>query len=179
MNIANWYANTINEFDANNLHILICSISTVFVVFAFNLQYLHYIVMFTKLLSHFYLSRHKFTEYVFGLLDFLYIRMYLIVIIGLILLNWLFVYIININVSQDLVVLHYNVDFGVNLIGSVKQVYIIPLMGLIVFIINLVLSVFVNKQDKFFTHLLLGATMLVNVFLFIAISSVYLVNFYR
>ncbi len=105
--------------------------------------------------------------------------MYLIIIVGLILLNWLFVYVINIKVSQDLVVLHYNVDFGVNLIGSVKRVYIIPLTGLIVFVINFVLASFANKQDKFFTHLLLGAATLVNLFLLMAVSSVYLINFYR
>ncbi len=135
--------------------------------------------MFIKLLSYFYLNKSKFAEYIFGLLDFFYIRMYLILIIGLILLNWLFVYIININVSHGLVVLHYNVDFGVNLIGDVKQIYIIPLLGLIVFVINFILSAFLSRQDKFFPHLLLGAAMLVNLFLLIAITSVDLVNFYR
>lgn len=135
--------------------------------------------MFTKLLGHFYSGRHKFTEYIFGPLNFFYVRMYLILIIGLILLNWLFVYIININVNRYLVVLHYNVDFGVNLIGSVKQVYVIPLIGLVVFIINFILSAFVSKQDKFFIHLLLGSAMLVNLFLLTAIASIYLVNFYR
>ncbi len=135
--------------------------------------------MFTKLLSHFHLNRYKFTEYILGLFGFLYIRVYLIIIISLILLNWLFAYTININVSQDLVVLHYNVDFGVNLIGNVKQLYVVPLMGLVVFIINFILSAFLNKQDKFFSHLLLGAAVLVNLFLLAAIASVYLVNFYR
>ena len=135
--------------------------------------------MFTKLLNSIYLARHNSWEFIVGLLGFFYVRIYLIIIFGLILLNWLFVYIININVSQDLVVLHYNVDFGVNLIGNVKQIYVIPLTGLVIFIINFILLAFVNKQDKFFAHLLLGAAMLVNLFLLIAISSVYLVNFYR
>lgn len=135
--------------------------------------------MFTKLLNNFHLARHSSWEFIVDLLSFFYVRMYLIIIIGLILLNWLFVYIININVSQDLVVLHYNVDFGVNLIGSVKQIYIIPLIGLIVFVINFILLAFTGKQDKFFVYLLLGAAMLVNLFLLIAITSVYLVNFYR
>jgi hypothetical protein len=105
--------------------------------------------------------------------------MYLIIILGLNLLDWLFVYIININVSQDLVVLHYNVDFGVNLIGDVKQIYIIPLLGLFIILINLILLIIIYRQNRFFANLLLAGAMLANLFLLIGTASIYLINFYR
>lgn len=101
-------------------------------------------------------------------------------------LNWAAVYSINAKISQDLAVLHYNVDFGVNLIGSVKQIYVIPFLGLIIFILNLVLLIFsfrlnyrIFSSGKFFAHILLGSALLANFFLFISLALVYLVNFYR
>ena len=105
--------------------------------------------------------------------------MYSAIIIGLILLNWLLVYVININVGRDLVVLHYNVDSGVNLVGNAGQVYIIPLTGVVVFAINFILSAFIGRRERTISHLLLGSAALVNLFLLIAAASVYLVNFYR
>jgi hypothetical protein len=138
-----------------------------------------------KLLNTFHLSKHKISESIAYLFNFFYIRMYLIIIAGIVLLNWLFVYIININVSQDLVVLHYNVDFGVNLIGNVKQIYIIPLLGTIMFSVNLILLIFtfrlnhrITSAGKFFAHSLLGVTLLVNLLLLLALILIYLINFF-
>lgn len=156
---------------------------------------------FLNILNYFHLGKYQFAETVKDLFGFFYIRLYLIIIIGINLLNWLFVFIININVSQNLVVLHYNIDFGVNLIGDAKQIYIIPFMGLIIILINLFLMVMAYKQanqpvnregggdaeidpvkiisGKLFANLLLSGSLAVNFFLLIGISSIYLINFFR
>ena len=89
-------------------------------------------------LNYFHHIRLKLAELSAGLFNSFYIRMYLILTLGLIILNWLSAYIINIDVSQNLVILHYNVDLGVNLIGDVSKIYIIPLLGLAIFLINLI-----------------------------------------
>ena len=134
-------------------------------------------------LSKFYDSLYLLRQRLFGAISYLssyfFIRLYFIVLLGLNLFSWLVVYLININVSQDLVVLHYNVDFGVDLIGSVKRVYIIPFLGLIVILVNLILVLaFSRGRDfKFFSHLLLAASLVVNLFLLIALGSIYLINF--
>lgn len=120
------------------------------------------------------------------LMTFFYIKVYLSAVLVLNILNWVIVYFINAKISQDLAVLHYNVDFGVNLIGSVKQIYVIPLLGLVIFILNLALLIFsfrlnfrIFSSGKFFAHILLGSALLANFFLFISLALVYLVNFYR
>jgi len=113
------------------------------------------------------------------ILSFFYIRLYLILLIGLNLFIWLVAYYININVSQDLIVLHYNINFGVDLIGSVKKIFILPLLGLIIIIINVIIFFILakHKDFKFFAHLLLGACVAVNIFLFISSVTIYLINF--
>ena len=133
--------------------------------------------MWLKLLNYVRLSRESLSEIALDLLSFFYVRIYLIAILILNLLNWLTAFIINKNVSQDLIFLHYNVTFGVNLIGSVKKVYVIPFLGFVIILINFVLLIFIHKQGKFITHLLLSTALLANLFLLAAVVSVYLINF--
>jgi len=130
-----------------------------------------------KLLNYFHLGRQTLGSMALDLLDFFCVRLYLIILLGLNLLNWLAAVTISSNVSQNLVVLHYNVNFGVDLIGSVRRIYTIPLLGLIIILINFILLVLVYRQSKFIIHLLLAPAILANLFLLIAIASVYLINF--
>lgn len=129
-----------------------------------------------KLVNYFHLGRQNIGELALNLLSFFYVRMYLIILLGLNLLNWLSALIINKNVSQDLVFLHYNVTLGVNLVGSVKKVYIIPLLGLIIILFNFTLLSFIHRRDKFIIHLLLSTAILANLFLLAGIVSIYLIN---
>lgn len=107
------------------------------------------------------------------------IRIYILVLFSLNFLIWLAAYNIYTAVSQDLVVLHYNVDFGVNLIGSVKQIFIIPTLGLIIILVNLIVSIiFIRRENfKFVSHVLLSAAVLAHLFLFASLGSIYLINF--
>lgn len=136
-------------------------------------------LIFSKFLSYLHIGRRRVFEHFVDLFSFFYIRMHLILNIGLNLLNWLFVYIVNVKLSQDLVVLHYNVDFGVNLIGDSRQIYVIPGLGLVIIVINLFLLSMIGRENRFFGNLLLGSALLVNLILLLATASVYLINFYR
>jgi hypothetical protein len=133
----------------------------------------------SKFYEFFYSFRQKFSEGASYLLSFLFVRLYFIILLGLNLLIWISVYLINSGVSQDLIVLHYNVDFGVDLIGGVKRLFIIPILSLIVILINeILLFAFYRRKDfKFLAHLLLGGSLLVNLFLLIALGAIYLINF--
>jgi len=76
------------------------------------------------------------------------------------------------------IILHYNVYFGVDDLGSWQQVFILPLMGLILFIINLALSIyFYRNKERIASHLLLLATLMLQLSLIVASASVIVINY--
>lgn len=142
-----------------------------------------------KILNNLYLGIYNIRERFGSLLSLFYVRIYLIIILGLNLLNWFFVYVININIAeQDSVILHYNVDFGIDFIGNVRQIYTIPSIGLVIVLFNLILLFFAYRKnivaerrdaDKFLANLLLGSALFVNFILLFSVASIYLINFFR
>ncbi len=130
-----------------------------------------------KLLNIIHFGRQNAWEMILNFLSFFYARVYLAVLLGLNLLDWLAAYAINKNVSQNLIVLHYNIDFGVNLIGDAKRIYLIPLLGLIIILINFILLAVIHRQSKFIVHLLLSGAIFANLFLLAGLASLYLINF--
>ncbi|MFH1662146.1 MAG: hypothetical protein ABIA02_03550 [Candidatus Falkowbacteria bacterium] len=115
----------------------------------------------------------------FKILKIFPVKAYLIILLLANFINWISAYSINKKVSQDLVYLHYNVNFGVNLIGDVQKIYIIPFLGFIIILINFILLnlIYKYKKDKFIIHLLLAAAFASNLFLLAGTASVYLINF--
>lgn len=130
-----------------------------------------------KLLDYFHLGRTRLIETVGHLISFSFVRFYLLFLLILNLINWFLVYYVNKNVSQSLVVLHYNVDLGVDLIGNVRDIYIIPTLGLAFIVINLFLLFNIYRRGRFVIHLLLGFSLLINLFLIISTIFIYLINF--
>lgn len=130
-----------------------------------------------KLLGYLYASANKLSETFLSLFNLAITRRYLSALVFLNLLNWFLAYYVNRNVSQSLVILHYNINLGVNLVGSVREIYAIPWLGLSFILINLLLLVNIYRQNKFFVHVLLGFTLLINLFLIIGTIAIYLVNF--
>lgn len=140
-----------------------------------------------KILNYFYLGRYATAEKFKGLFGFFFLRIYLIIIIGLNLLVWTSAYIINNNVSEELAILHYNVDFGANLIGNIRQIYIIPFLGFIIILFNFLLFFIiyqrgmreVKNQDKFLAGILFISAGMANLFLLFSLISIYLINFLK
>ena len=131
----------------------------------------------SKIANYFYVSRKSLKEISRYLLGLLYVRIYLLIALTLNLLNWLLVYYFNASLSQNLVILHYNVNLGVNLIGEAGKIYTIPLLGLIFILFNYILLFSIYKEGKFVIHLLLAATVVVNFILLLSTASLYLINF--
>jgi hypothetical protein len=76
------------------------------------------------------------------------------------------------------IILHYNVYFGVDALGDWKQIFILPFLGLILFLINLVLaSHFYRQKERIASHLLLLATLMVQLSLIIASFSIIVINY--
>ena len=76
------------------------------------------------------------------------------------------------------IILHYNVYFGVDQIGNYQQVYLLPTIGIILFIINLVLSMFFYEQKKrIASYILLMAILMIQLSLTVASMSQILINY--
>lgn len=106
-------------------------------------------------------------------------RLYAIVAVVLNLLAWLGTVLIFRSLGDELTVLHYNIDFGIDLVGHRGQLFFNPTLGLVLILLNLILILLLarHKDFKFIAYLLWAAAVLVNVFLLLAVLAVYLINF--
>ncbi|EKE21839.1 MAG: hypothetical protein ACD_7C00115G0004 [uncultured bacterium] len=76
------------------------------------------------------------------------------------------------------IILHYNVYFGVDSIGDYREVYILPIIGLILFFINFVLSLyFYQQKERIASYILLIATLMIQLSLAVASTSIILINY--
>jgi hypothetical protein len=107
-------------------------------------------------------------------------RFYFAAIIFWQILAWLQAGYIFRNLTGDLLVLHYNVDFGVDLVGDPSRIFLYPLFGLIAWFAALILTALCYRQSSFkaIAHLLLGGAAVFGFFLSLALLSVYLINFF-
>jgi hypothetical protein len=76
------------------------------------------------------------------------------------------------------IILHYNVYFGVDLTGDWKNVYILPAIGIIIFLVNLSLArYFFEKKERIASHVIMIATLMAQLSLLIASTSIILINY--
>jgi hypothetical protein len=129
--------------------------------------------------DHFYVIRKQTSSALAAVWRFPSSRLYFLIIGLLQLAAWLEAIFIYRQLSGDLVVLHYNVDFGIDLVGTPTRIFIYPFFGLGIFLLNLGLAAALNTQRDFriFIHLLLSAALIFGLFLNLALLFVYLINF--
>jgi hypothetical protein len=76
------------------------------------------------------------------------------------------------------IVLHYNVYFGVDIIGAWWQVYYLPLIGLLILAVNTILGyIFYQQKERIAAHLLMLATFIVQISVTIAVASLLIMNY--
>lgn len=76
------------------------------------------------------------------------------------------------------IILHYNVYFGVDIIGKWLEAYYLPLIGDIMLIVNAILGyMFYLQKERMVAHLLLLAAFFVQVSISIAVASIILINY--
>lgn len=76
------------------------------------------------------------------------------------------------------IILHYNVYFGVDVIGAWWQIYFLPLIGLLILSVNTLLGyLFYQQKERIVAHLLLLATFIVQICISIAVASLLLINY--
>ena len=123
------------------------------------------------------MSRQALSEFI----NFLFVKVYLGFMLAVNSLVWILAIYIFARIDQPMMALHYSVDFGIDHYGQSKNIFIIPVLGLIFIFFNIALLLVVglyNKRDiKFLTHLLLVSALIANIMLLAAVISVYLINF--
>ena len=77
---------------------------------------------------------------------------------------------------EGLLFLHYNVLFGVDLIGEWWQVFWLPAGGTIILLVNALLGWAVFRSDRFAPALLLSAAAVCQVFLLVAAALLIFLN---
>lgn len=80
--------------------------------------------------------------------------------------------------SGTLRILHYNVYFGVDLLGAWWQTYIFPLFSLLFFMVHLVLArYFYKRSERIAAYLLLLASVLIGFGVLITSASIAFINY--
>jgi len=74
------------------------------------------------------------------------------------------------------IVLHYNVDWGVDYFGEVKSIFILPTVGIIFFLLNGVLALKLWGKNRILSYFLTTITFLTQGFLIISGIALYLIN---
>lgn len=82
----------------------------------------------------------------------------------------------NIRPQEAAIFLHYNVLFGVDLIGPWHRIFLVPLAGLSILIVNALIGWFLFSKDKFVSHVLNGVALLSQIFLVIVAALLVFLN---
>jgi hypothetical protein len=134
---------------------------------------------YSKLYERFYSWRTNVGASLSEFFAYLPNRFYLAFSLLLQAISWFLSYYIYKNLTGNLLVLHYNVDFGINWIGDANNIFYFPLVSLaILFISLIVLFIFgPNKHFRFQSNVIMSAVILSNLGMLSALVLVYLMNF--
>ena len=78
--------------------------------------------------------------------------------------------------DQSFIPLHYNIYLGVDLFGRWQRIFILPGIGLFIFILNTILALFLYDKKEIISYFLTICSTLVQLFLLIATILTILIN---
>jgi len=106
-------------------------------------------------------------------------RYYLLVSLFFQILSFWQAFSIRRNLSGELLVLRYKIDFGANLVGEPHQIFLYPIFSVSVLVLNLFLVMLLSSKSKarVFNQLLLAAATIFEFFMVLYLMSIYLINF--
>ncbi|OGY85434.1 MAG: hypothetical protein A2233_02455 [Candidatus Kerfeldbacteria bacterium RIFOXYA2_FULL_38_24] len=78
--------------------------------------------------------------------------------------------------TEEVVFLHYNIFYGVDLVGNWRQLFLVPGTGLFILVINILCIFYFKKMSREIFGILLVMTLLLEVFLFISAFLLVLLN---
>lgn len=78
--------------------------------------------------------------------------------------------------SEYPIPLHYNIYFGIDLTGSYRSVFNLPIIGLLIILINAFLSIWLYSKDRLISYILLLTALVVQIFVLIGAATVIYIN---
>lgn len=140
---------------------------------------LYFMLLTGKFAHYLSVSRTNFKIAVKTVWGFGYIRLYLLIAAVVNLLDWIGSWLLYRAIGPNLTVLHYNVDFGIDLVGQRQKLFLNPTIGLTFIILDFLFLLLWTKQKNlgFVANVLLVSAILVNALLLLALLAVYLINF--
>ncbi len=136
-------------------------------------------MLYSKLYERFYSFRFKIAKTTGEFFSFRANRLYLAGALIIQIISWWLSYYIYKNLAGELLVLHYNVDFGIDWIGDQNLIFYFPTLSLIFLILSIIL-LFIFGPGKNFrvqSHYLMGGMVLGNLGMLTALLLVYIINF--
>lgn len=129
--------------------------------------------------NFFYSAVEHFTANWSHLFGFLSFKIYLAFLFLANFFLWAFAFMFERRLTEGLINLHYNVDFGVDLVGTSSQIFVMPALGTAVAALNLFWLFFFVKNShlQFLIQVFLAAALAVNIFLLIALGPIHYINF--
>lgn len=132
----------------------------------------------SKALNYLYLGSHWFRSSLRLLFSDYIVRRIFIVAGAVNLLAWLAAFLLARSIGDSLAVLHYNVVFGIDLIGPAFHLYAIPLIALAIIVINILFAASMSGlRDRAISVIIAAASALSNIIALSALYFAYFVNF--
>jgi len=80
--------------------------------------------------------------------------------------------------AQSIVIVHYNVYFGVDIVGEWAQVFMVPLVTFVFVIVNVFLAQwFYSQKERIASYVLLLTSLLISLGSVVACSGIALINY--
>ena len=133
--------------------------------------------MLTKFLGYFNFKRANWKDFLGSYFKLFFVKIFLIFTFLSNILLWLLSWLVVVNINQELSILHYNILFGIDYIGSPNHIFWLPTFGLLITIINLILSLWLFKREKLIAQILMLSALIFHIFLGLSLYSIYLINF--
>lgn len=136
-------------------------------------------MLYSKLYERFYSLRIKIANTAGEFFSFHPNRLYLIGAVVIQAISWWLSYYIYKNLVGGLLVLHYNVDFGIDWIGDPGSVFYFPLVSLAFLLVSIILLFIFGPGRNFRiqSHYLMSGVILGNLGMLVALLLVYIINF--
>jgi hypothetical protein len=92
-------------------------------------------------------------------------------------INWIILAFLTHPVGSK-VILHYNVYFGVDNMGGPEGVFMMPAIGLFIFLINSFLAAYLyKKKERIASYILLMAALMIQLNFLVASASIIIINY--
>ena len=136
-------------------------------------------MLYSKFYERWYSKRIKLANMTGEFFSFRPNRVYLALTVLLQGLSWWLSYYIFKHLTGDLLVLHYNVDFGIDWVGDQSLIFYFPITGLLLLLLSvgLLFSFGPGRHFRIESHYLMAGVVLANTGMLTALVLVYLINF--